>query len=431
MVFQCQCPKLDLPEMDLLVASTQVRGTLRPITSNDTGRYERTGLSEPCSMTISSAMFTRSGMPEPEYLPQGWSAHVHPEGQLYFSRTGSPRIVTEAYMYQKDILENVVLWVKNIEDVAGQRNFPMSHQIELFVKLEEEGCGYYFVDHGTHAQTWMEENTNTEELGLPAVVSVSQLNLLCEELYWTHVEHFPMHFGSLATETIDSLICVFTHAICDQMTSRVSTFPYSKQECEGFVSLLKDSRAHPSDGNIVCTVARLWSLICRNRYLTFYGQEFSRLSRNQAVLYDPSTNYEWITTIVSRVSFKTADRYLAQLNDVFVDHLVYAEEWKTMVTGCLQDWRTTSREAFFGLMLHIFFLVLPTYSSLVVASTALLSASILTSMLLVQRFEPMQSFCAEQAMDYLSTPSSPRHSSFSSLHSSLLCHALFIFGPFW
>ncbi|KAF7316413.1 hypothetical protein MIND_00160100 [Mycena indigotica] len=383
--------------------STETQAVLRPITSNDTGRYERTGLSEPCSMTISSAMFTHRGMPEPEYLPQGWTAHVHPEGQLYFSRTGSPRVVTEAYMYRKDVLENVLCWTKRIEDIALQRNFPLSPQIELFLKLEEEDCAYYFVDHSTLAQTWMEQNLDTEELGLPAVVSVPQLKLLCEELYWTHVEHFPMHFGALPVALIDSLICVFTHGICDQMTSRVSTFPYSKQECEGFVSLLKSSREHPANGNIVCTVARLWSLICRNRYLTFYGQEFSRLSRDQAVLYDPTTKHEWVSSVASRVSFKTTDKYLAQLNDVFVDHLVYAEQWKNLVSGCLTDWRSVSREAFFTLMLHMFFLVTPSCLSLAIASTALLGASILASVVLLHRFEPMQDLCAAEAMNYLDT----------------------------
>ncbi|KAF7357134.1 hypothetical protein MSAN_01307800 [Mycena sanguinolenta] len=112
---------------------------------------------------------------------------------------------------------------------------------------------YYLVDHSTHAESWL-ENIDTDDLGLPPVVSISQLNILCEELYWNHVEFFPMH-SSLSREILDSLICVFTHAICDQMTSRVSTFPYSKQDCEAFVSVLKNSRDHLSDGNIICTIA--------------------------------------------------------------------------------------------------------------------------------------------------------------------------------
>ncbi|KAJ6597321.1 hypothetical protein B0H10DRAFT_2167688 [Mycena sp. CBHHK59/15] len=273
----------------------------------------------------------------PAYLPLHWCAHIHPEGQLYFYRQGSPAVVTEAYLYRPETLDKVTRWIKKIEDIARDKNFPISDHLELFIKVEEEDCAYYFVDHATHTQSWMED-IGTDDLGLPPVVSVSQLNILCQELYWTHVEHFSMHHG-LARGILDALVCVFTHAICDQMTSRVSTFPYSKQECETFVSLLKDFRDHNSDGNMVCTVARLWSIVCRNRYLTHYGQEYSRLSRDQAVLYDPETKHQWVSTVASRLSFKTSDRYLAQLDDVFVDHLVYIEQWKSMMTGCLRDWR--------------------------------------------------------------------------------------------
>ncbi|KAJ7211366.1 hypothetical protein GGX14DRAFT_624528, partial [Mycena pura] len=392
----------------LVVSKTETQTMLRPITSNDTGRYERTGFAEPCSMQIPSGLFTCVRLPEPTYLPQHWSAHTHPEGQLYFCRAGSPRIVTEAYLYRTEVLDKVLHWVKKIEDIAAERNFPLSGQVELFIKLEDEDCAYYIVDHATRAQSWMED-VDTDDLGLPPVVSVSQLNILCEELYWSHVEHFPMHFGGLSAETLDSLICALTHAICDQMTSRVSTFPYSKQECEGFVNLLKNSRDHVTDGNITCVVARLWSLICRNRYLTQYGQEFSRLSRDQPVLYDPDaeTKHRWVSTVASRVSFKTSDRYLALLDEVFVDHLVYAEQWKSMISGCLRDWRGASRGAFFALMLHIFFFGLPSCPSLVVASASLFGASLLGSTLLTYRYQPLQGISATQAMDYLESIQSP------------------------
>ncbi|KAJ6473544.1 hypothetical protein C8R47DRAFT_987233, partial [Mycena vitilis] len=359
----------------------------------------------------------------PAYLPPHWSAHIHPEGQLYFRRGGSLQVVTEAYLYRPEILDKVTRWVKKIEDIIADTNFPISNRVELFIKLEGEDCAYYFVDHGTRAQSWLVD-TNTDDLGLPPVVSISQLNIICEELYWSHVEHFPMHCG-LPRQALDSLICVLTHAICDQMTSRVSTFPYSKQECEAFVSLLKNSRDHHSDGNIICTVARLWSLICRNRYLTNYGQEYSRLSRDQAVLYDPETKNRWVSTVASRVSFKISDRYLAQLDDVFVDHLVYSEQWVSMVTACLRDWRGAS----LGVrLLHIFLFVLTPSPTLAVASASLFVASLLGSTLLIHRFEPLKGICAAQAMDYLEAIQSPKFKfQFVALIFSLP-HALNLWG---
>ncbi|KAK7039523.1 hypothetical protein R3P38DRAFT_481108 [Favolaschia claudopus] len=191
------------------------------------------------------------------------------------------------------------------------------------------------------------------------------------------------------------------------MTSRVSTFPYSKQECEAFVSLLKDSRERFMDGNIICTVARLWGLVCRNRLVTHYGQEHSRLSRDQAVLFDPETKHQWVSTIASRISFNTSNRYLTQLEDVFVDHLVYVKQWESMVTGCLQDWRVASHGAFLALMLHLFLFALTPSLSLAVASASLFVVSLLASTLLIHRFTPLQKFDAVQGMQYLEAIQSP------------------------
>jgi hypothetical protein len=41
-----------------------------------------------------------------------------------------------------------------------------------------------------------------------AVVSVE---IALEQLYWTHVEYFPMHFDCVTSERVDDLISVFSH----------------------------------------------------------------------------------------------------------------------------------------------------------------------------------------------------------------------------
>ncbi|KAF7334018.1 hypothetical protein MVEN_02307000 [Mycena venus] len=427
-----------------MVSEAKSEGLLRPTTSNDTGRYERTGLAEPVNMQISRGLFLHS-LSDPAYLPLHWSAHIHPEGQLYFCREGSFRVVTEAYLYRPETLDQVTRWIKKIEDLMADKNFPVSGQLELFIKIEDEDCAYYFVDHATRAESWLED-IDTDNLGLPPVVSLSQLHILCEELYWSHVEHFPMHAG-LDRNTLDSLVCVFTHAICDQMTSRVSTFPYSQKECEAFVNLLKNSRDHLSDGSIVCTVGKnhpavfmteklthhpLSPTMELNLYLTNYGQECSRLSRDQAVFYDrdPKAKNQWVSTVASRLSFKTADRYLVQLNDVFVDHLVYSEQWKSMVTGCLQDWRGASHGAFLGLMLHLFFLALTPSPSLAVASASLFVSSLLGSTLMIHRYAPLQGISATEAMDYLEAIQSPTFKFQFVALTFALPHALNLWGTF-
>ncbi|KAJ7797588.1 hypothetical protein B0H14DRAFT_3547673, partial [Mycena olivaceomarginata] len=185
--------KLTLTDLVLMISEAKSGGVLRPITSNDTGRYERTGLAEPVNLQISRGLFIHS-LPEPAYLPPHWSAHIHPEGHLYFCREGSFRVVTEAYLYRPQTFDKVTRWIKEIEDLMADKEFPVSDQLELFIKIEDEDCAYYLVDHATQAESWL-ETIDMDNLGLPPVLSISQLNILCEELYWSHVEHFPMHAG--------------------------------------------------------------------------------------------------------------------------------------------------------------------------------------------------------------------------------------------
>ena len=110
----------------------------------------------------------------PTYLPPQWSAYTHPEGQLYFFRHAALRIVTEAYIYHPDIMAKVGDWSRVIEDLIAQKHIVLSDNVELFLQIEDNDCAYYFVDHATRIEFWLEE-LNTDDLNIPAVVSPSHL----------------------------------------------------------------------------------------------------------------------------------------------------------------------------------------------------------------------------------------------------------------
>jgi hypothetical protein len=126
----------------------------------------------------------------PEYLPSNWSAHVHPEGKLYFAFTGTLRVVTEDYMYQSAVLERVCAWILYIEARLSEKKVQISSEIELFVKTDASNCDYYFVDHAKRSQVWL-DICSTQDLGLPPVVSPSHLRMhdIFPESY---VRHFIM-----------------------------------------------------------------------------------------------------------------------------------------------------------------------------------------------------------------------------------------------
>ncbi|KAJ7655927.1 hypothetical protein B0H17DRAFT_1185971 [Mycena rosella] len=364
-------------------------GTLRSITSHETGRYDTSILVEPRPKRIPAGLFTVSQDPEcakyvivplfnrllalrPEYLPPLWSAQVHPEGQLYFYRDGPLRVVTEAYLYRTETHKNMCFWIDRIQEILASTETAVSRDIELFIKLEGDNCAYYFVDHATRTQFWL-ECSSTEELGLPPVISISQLKIVLEELYWIHVEHFPMHLEALSPQTLDEIIGIFSHGLCGNMANGHTTW-----------------------------------IIDHNKYITHYGQEHSRLSRDQAILFDPEQKHDWISTIMAALTLKTSDRHLARLDDVLVDHIVYVDQWERFMSDCLREWKRSAYGALSGLVLHLPFLVLNVpCTALLTASVAIFGSGLFSSIVLAHQYEPMQGITATEAMYYLENVQSP------------------------
>lgn len=86
----------------------------------------------------------------------------------------------------------------------------------------------------------------------------------------------------------------------------------------------------------------IFPFIGRHRFSTHYGEQHARLSRDQAILIDTSRESKWVATLTSSLSFKTSDSYVSDLNDIYIDNLVYANQWAPFMTRCLQNWKITS-----------------------------------------------------------------------------------------
>ncbi|KAF7360494.1 Protein kinase domain-containing protein [Mycena venus] len=127
-------------------------------------------------------------------------------------------------------------------------------------------------------------------------------------------------------------------------------------------------------------------------------EKYRRLSHPQPVSDDAETKNQWVYTVASRISFKTFDRYLAQLDGACVDYEVYPEGWESMIASCLWDWRRALHGASLALVLHIFFLFLTPFLPLAVASASLFVASLLASALLTRRYTSWQWMCPTQAL---------------------------------
>jgi hypothetical protein len=211
-----------------------------------------------------------------------------------------------------------------------------------------------------------------------------------------------MHFGGLSLEVLEELIAVFSHGQADRMTSSVSTFLYTAEECAKFLELLRNTRSNISDGNTTCFVARLWSFVVGNRVHTHYGQRQTRLSRDQAILSEPCSERHWSYDVVSRLLFAVPGFYLSQLDDIYVDALVYADQWQGFMITCRDDWKLSLSWAFPLLISNILLFLAPTVSpAIAIATIILCSISILSGMLLLTRHEGLADASTSVAAEYL------------------------------
>ncbi|KAF7325559.1 hypothetical protein MKEN_00405400 [Mycena kentingensis (nom. inval.)] len=386
-----------------------VQGSLRPITSYTTTRYETTKFVETYPMEVAPGLFSESYEPEPPYLPANWSVHIQPEGNRYFFLAGDLRVVTCANLYDKPTLETTTGWIYLVKKMIPLAGIVVTPNVELFLQPEDGGCGYYLVDHATRTQFWLEK-CDTETLGLPDLVSQPHLRLALEWLYWAHLEYFPMHAVQISRFQLEELIAIFGQSLCDQMTSAVSTFGYSAPQCETLIRLLESSRATLSSGSTRCSIARLWGVVCHHRMWNHYGQEQARLSRDQQIFYPGTQSENKMARLSNLLTFGGFAVHEARLNDVFTDGLVNSVQWPTFVQEGVEGWKFDAAAALCGISLHLpFIFVQPICPTGPAASALLLAISASTSAFLYSKFKPMERFAAEQARDYLCTIESSLH----------------------
>lgn len=80
-------------------------------------------------------------------------------------------------MYRPEIMDKISAWANGIEEAFRIKGITLSATIELFLEPREdlESCGYYFVDHATRSEFWIDQ-VSTDILDLEPVVSISHLS---------------------------------------------------------------------------------------------------------------------------------------------------------------------------------------------------------------------------------------------------------------
>jgi len=134
------------------------------------------------------------------------------------------------------------------------------------------------------------------------------------------------------------------------MTSEYSTFPYTSAQSARFLKLLRPYQGKQVDGHIICFVARLWGVVASHRFSTHYGQEHCRLSRDQTILSIPERKQHWLSSALSRLLFGMPAICVDKFESLWVDDIVYAEQWRDFMISCQEDRKLFVSWAFGAMM---------------------------------------------------------------------------------
>ncbi|KAI0366832.1 hypothetical protein BV20DRAFT_1123971 [Pilatotrama ljubarskyi] len=376
---------------------------LYPTTSVLGTRYLNKPKSKPCNMVIKPGQFCYAEESEPRYLPPRWSPHIQPEGQLYFSCESTPRLVTDAYMYSTAVQDKVMRFAGAVAKVMEMKHITLSPSAEVYLSPsdDQEECYYYIADHSSRALSWLEE-VDLDQLCIPDVVSESHLRYALADLYWQHVEQFPCHRLDSLSLNVEELIAIFVHGEGDHMTSMNSTFPYVAKECKQFVRVLEAAKQRLDQPPSVCIVARLWSIASRHRLQTHYGQERSRLSRDQLILDLPETQTSRIFAGVSHLLLGIPQVYAEKLQSLFCDEIVFVHPWRDFMSGCREEWQQYLTWSLGLSICNALLLALSPASGVIAAlSLACCAITLLASLTLLLRYNDAHRWCADQAASFL------------------------------
>ncbi|KDQ58431.1 hypothetical protein JAAARDRAFT_34225 [Jaapia argillacea MUCL 33604] len=382
---------LDTKHESKAIADDRVLSLL-PTTSVSTKRYVNNKLATPSSSIVPAGLFSYGGEPEPNYLPLGWSSHTNPEGRHYFVHGTRPSIVTEECLYVHETLARITYWISRVNQLLADKRIGLPDTVELFLELCEmsSSCRYYLIDHATRVEFWLED-ASTDILELPQIVSTSHLKHKFEEHYWSHVEHFPMHLGGLKARIRDEIVGALVQGCTDQMTCDVAVFPYSREQCSQFLSLIGSTGSGDiTDGNVIFTLARISSSIAQQKFNAHFGQEVVRYTRNESILGSPERKRSWLMAICSRILFGIPDTYVAKFEELYVDKLVHVSQWDTFISSCREEWKQLISWTFALLISQLLLLLNPSASrQLSLAGVLLCTAGLVSgASLLVRHPEP-------------------------------------------
>lgn len=315
-------------------------GLLQATTSVKNQRYDTDTIVYPTEIRIPASTHSATCLPEPAYVPQGWTPHINPEGAPYWVNTlPTICIVTDAPMHKRDVYEKVLASTEMIQDFAERLDFKWPKNSELYVRPQEgnDGCAYYIVDHDYQTELWLQD-MDTQVLDIPDASSMDHLRFALQEHYWHHVTLFPHR--PVSPHLYQELVKIMRHGQTDHLTSESSHFPYNADMCEKFVKILDGK--YDTDPYTTWIAARLWNAIALHRFTQFHGEDHARLHRFQRRCEVPLVVNNAMMRLCSRLLFGMPTDIQESLGRLYIDRVTYDMHWRTFISAQICGWRESA-----------------------------------------------------------------------------------------
>ncbi|KAI0076092.1 hypothetical protein K474DRAFT_1598760 [Panus rudis PR-1116 ss-1] len=249
--------------------------------------------------------------------PPEWIRHIHPEGAPYYVHS-ILHITTDTNIENAEYYNRIgeaISEVGSLLDATGLK-LPQDYEIVLQWDALSCKCDYYMVNHDNQTEFWLSEQ-HSEDLDIASAASWRHAGHALTEHYWTHIEYFPHR--PVRKHLRLELVAILRHARIDQMTSHDSTFPYSAVHCAELLKTIGVEASH--------------------RFQNYYGEEYARLGRDQRRLNKTSWDRTLPMQVCSILLFRFPEQLAGELDNLFVDNLVYSIHWETFATKMLREWQ--------------------------------------------------------------------------------------------
>jgi hypothetical protein len=291
-----------------------------------------------------------------------WKPLAHPEGALYYYDS-TCRIYTDADLSKPSTLSAIEAFADKLyNDARTDPNIDITSKTELVVEdIDENTCGYYFVEQDTRCIFWL-ERFDAESLfdNIRRVRNMGHIKYAIEAQYWTHCELFPYE-NRVTPAVLEELKQMIMHAAAVTITSVTSVAPFDRDELEKMLSLVTEIEG-TLEGQFThtrCVVARFMSEFIKAKFFNFCGQPGARLDSDQTIYFKDHDHQSLLFIIASLLLFGAPRTHQKDLKKIWVDRIINRVLWNQFIGKLNDEWTGLALSATVILNANVAFLAIP------------------------------------------------------------------------